>query len=471
MKLKSTKYFSVLFIVLMLLPVSSFAYKKIKTFVLHPPEQTLEGVKRIAVLDFTETGSKEEEGNNLNREDLAIKIISDVIFGDKSNPSTLQHGKNFTDYLIGKLIESDRGIEKVQTGFLGMGSGREGKTLQDGAFTNVYEIVERAQLERLLEEQKLGMSGIVNQDQVAQLGVMLGVQAFVTGNLSITQKDTDYKETRTKKKDGKEVKEQVACQKREIVVKVRTRIISTETGKILGSTEASEKLAKSSCNDSWGTIPSADEMIDECLKKNSETIANYFAPYFELVSFEFKKIEMDKFKDIGDKAAEEAEDLHVDKAYTIYKAVYDKNPYNPEVTYNLGVLQEVVGNFTKAHELYQMAYQLNDDGRYKDALKRMDKNVEFATALANMGIEIKEHDFNTSQAAAKRALAKKIRTNGNRNDMINIHLKPTVQSAVIQRVPGGLTFIVLDRTGDWFLIELLGGKQGYVNQDACKLQD
>ena len=125
----------------------------------------------------------------------------------------------------------------------------------------------------------------------------------------------------------------------------------------------------------------------------------------------------------------------------------------------------------KAHELYQMAYQLNDDGRYKDALKRMDKNVEFATALANMGIEIKEHDFNTSQAAAKRALAKKIRTNGNRNDMINIHLKPTVQSAVIQRVPGGLTFIVLDRTGDWFLIELLGGKQGYVNQDACKLQD
>ncbi len=72
------------------------------------------------------------------------------------------------------------------------------------------------------------------------------------------------------------------------------------------------------------TIPSADEMIDECLKKNSETIANYFAPYFELVSFEFKKIEMDKFKDIGDKAAEEAEDLHVDKAYTIYKAVYDK---------------------------------------------------------------------------------------------------------------------------------------------------
>ena len=57
---------------------------------------------------------------------------------------------------------------------------------------------------------------------------------------------------------------------------------------------------------------------------------------------------MDKFKDIGDKAAEEAEDLHVDKAYTIYKAVYDKNPYNPEVTYNLGVLQEVVGNFTKS---------------------------------------------------------------------------------------------------------------------------
>lgn len=454
------------------LTTPSFSYTKIKAFVLVPPEQILPGVQRIAVLDFVEESAYEDETSVESAEELGLKVLGEILFGEKKpQGSDVSYGRNFTDYLISELIKEDRGIHEIKTGFLGLGSGREGKTLQEGAFTNVYDIVERAQMERILSEQTLGVSGAVDENQVIQLGKLLGVQAMITGNISTSQKDSDYKETRTEKKNNKEVKKEVNCEKREVTVRVRARIFSTETGRILGSTDATETLQKSHCDDSWGSLPSAAEMIDECLQKNTTKIANYFAPHFEMVENEFEKVDVDPYKDLGDKAAKLAEELKVDEAYAIYHTIYQKEQYNPELMYNLGLLEELVGNYDKAKTYFDAAFQLDDKGRFRDAAKRIEKSAEFAHALAAIGVEIKEHNFDTSPQQAARALAKKVKTNGNRKDKINIHAQPTAKSALVTRVPGGVTFTVLKQEGDWFLIELLGGKQGYVKNDACKLVD
>ncbi|RMG63011.1 MAG: hypothetical protein D6715_11765 [Calditrichaeota bacterium] len=55
------------------------------------------------------------------------------------------------------------------------------------AFVNLgrFKVVERAQLEKILEEQKLGLSGIIDARTAARIGRGLGVDAVVTG--SITQ--------------------------------------------------------------------------------------------------------------------------------------------------------------------------------------------------------------------------------------------------------------------------------------------
>lgn len=50
--------------------------------------------------------------------------------------------------------------------------------------TKVFEVYERISLSQLLEEHKLGVSGIADEETIAQIGKIHGVQAIVTGNIS-----------------------------------------------------------------------------------------------------------------------------------------------------------------------------------------------------------------------------------------------------------------------------------------------
>jgi len=57
--------------------------------------------------------------------------------------------------------------------------------------TGEFSVVERQQIDAVLSEQKLGMSGVVDAATAAKIGKLLGVQAVVTG--SITQFSLDSK--------------------------------------------------------------------------------------------------------------------------------------------------------------------------------------------------------------------------------------------------------------------------------------
>ena len=467
-----TRNLSSIVLITLILTTSASAYKKVKCFVLKPPEKILPGVQRIAVLDFESEGTFEgKEESTKSTEELVIKIITELTTEKSTSVEQgMNHGRNFADYLISELLKSDRGIHEIKTGFLGMGSGREGKSLQQGTFTNVFDIVERNQLMQILEEQKLSASGIINDNQVIELGGMLGVQVIVTGNIGYTHKDSEYKQKRTRKKGDKTESYEVDCEKRQVKVTVRSRIISTETGQILASKEVSQTLMQSTCSDQSGSLPSVDDMIDKGLKKLSTDIANAIAPHYELESYELDKIKISSYKISAEEAAELAEELKVDDSYVIYKLIYDKDPYNPEVLYNLSILHEVVGNFKKAKEFANMAMQLKEEGKYQKALKRLEKSAEFAAALAQMGIEIKEHTFEVTKAAKQKVLARKVKIKGKREDRTKVFAEPDPNSQVVARVPGELTFTVLRRQGDWLLIKLLGDKKGFVHKDQVEVQ-
>ncbi|MCK5738686.1 hypothetical protein KAH55_05870, partial [bacterium] len=141
-----------------------------------------------------------------------------------------------------------------------------------------------------------------------------------------------------------------------------------------------------------------------------------------------------------------------------------------KVIYNLGVMNEVVGNYRQAEELYEMAYQLKDEGYFEKALKRVRKNVRFCDALAEIGIEITEHDFSASVAEKARALANKAKIKGDSNKRKAVYAEPDPGSEVVVRVPGGLMFTVLKKQGDWLLLELLGGKRGFIHKKNVELK-
>jgi len=452
---------------------NAFAYKKVKTFILTPPEKVLEGVNRIAVLDFEGLGSSERKQSDKvdSAEKLAYQVLSEVLKKKEPTSDEIDYGKNFTNYLIGQLLETDRGMKDIATGFLGLGKAREGKTLQQGTFTNIFEIVERNQMEQILREQELAQTGLIDENQVISLGKMLGVQAMIVGDVNYYHKLEDFQQEREQKKDGKKVKVKVKCQRREVKISIRARIISSETGQILGSTELDEKLNESKCEDSFGSLPTMNEMIDKGLKNLSVKIANYFAPHFVLESYELEKVKNEQFKQKGEKAAELAEDLKIDEAYVIYKSIFDIDQYNPEVLYNLGIMNEVVGNYAPAEEFYTMASQMKEDGKYKDAMKRIEKSVAFAENLAKIGIEIQEHSFSVSEVDQARALAKKAKTKGKREQRYPVFTEPNNTSSVVTQVPGDLSFTILGQQGDWFQIELLGGKTGFIHKTNVEIRD
>jgi TolB-like protein len=71
---------------------------------------------------------------------------------------------------IGRELGQIDLLDKLVTGFVNL---------------NRFKVIERAQLEKILEEQKLGMSGILDASTAAQIGKGIGVDGVVCG--SITQ--------------------------------------------------------------------------------------------------------------------------------------------------------------------------------------------------------------------------------------------------------------------------------------------
>ncbi|MBN1613791.1 MAG: hypothetical protein JW950_04915 [Deltaproteobacteria bacterium] len=49
--------------------------------------------------------------------------------------------------------------------------------------TRVFEVYERLSINKLMEEHKLGMSGLMEEETIAQIGKMRGVEAIVTGSV------------------------------------------------------------------------------------------------------------------------------------------------------------------------------------------------------------------------------------------------------------------------------------------------
>ncbi len=414
-------------------------YKKTRVFVLVPPEQILPGVKNIAVLDFAGQGAD---------------------------------GRAFADLLTSKLFEKQRGIQLIRTTSLfgARSHTQEGTTLQQGAFTDVFVLIERSRLAQVLQEQRLGRAGVVDEAQAAQVGKILGVDAIVVGTLSFTVTDQGLREERTYTQNRRQYTRVVSCVKREGLMNVHARVVSPASGLVLGTVDRPLPVSVKHCEDEEGGLPTQEAVAEESSHDLAEAIANYLAPHFELREFELEKIRNKQFQDLGERAAELAEALRVDESYAIYKSIHDQDPYSPEVLIDLAILNEVVGNWSQAKGFYDQAFQLKKDDDCKRGLDRMTRNLTFRDGLAQMGVVIQEHTFTVAAEDVARATANVVEIRGGGDDRIPIRAQPDDHAAVVASVPGGVTFPVVREEGNWLRVKLPDGKEGYVQKDKVKLR-
>ncbi|MBI2915281.1 MAG: hypothetical protein HYY07_00305, partial [Elusimicrobia bacterium] len=88
--------------------------------------------------------------------------------------------------------------------------------------TGKFIVVEREKVNKLLEEQKLGLTGAIDANTAAQMGKILGLNAIVTGaisNFGVRTTGSDYLITQSKRQEA-------ACT-------VDIRVVDAETGQIL----------------------------------------------------------------------------------------------------------------------------------------------------------------------------------------------------------------------------------------------
>jgi tetratricopeptide (TPR) repeat protein len=439
--------------------------QNLKCFILTPPEQLLEGVKQVAITDLSVTTSFQADDPPGREKKGITGLFEKLSEAGKAPQRFADSGTKLTDMMIALLLQDKRGIEAVGSGFLGLSS-KEGKSFQNGARTNVFSVVERSRLQQVMNELQLGQSGAINEAQAAQVGQLLGVDAIITGNLSVTAEDRWLKEDR---EDKNKNKYQIDCNKRSANVSATIRIIKVASGQVIGSKQSNHKEEEKKCKGDYGDLSAPETLVDQCLKAVSEELADYFAPHFELQKLDFAKIEGDEYKRFHETAKNALEQYDIDTAYLQYAAIAEQDSYNHAALFNLGVLYDAVGDYKRAQEKYGMAAKLKSkEDKYNKAQIRVNKQLAFWEKLNALGIVIAERKFEVSAEQVQAASVAKIQVSGSSAERFEIKAEPDPAGQTLVKVPGEIELELVDAVGDWFKMKLLDGREGFISKKNAK---
>ncbi len=390
---------------------------------LSPPKKDIGDVKRIAVLDFENISSEEYKS-------VGIDI-----------------GSKLADYISISLLKEFRGKSK--------------NCFIQGARTDIYSIVEREELQRVIEEKEFEL-GNLSDTQIISIGQVLGVDAIILGNVSYS--NTDERDHSSYRNDqGKLVNTYTL--KRTTSAEARMKVLLVSTGEIIGQTSgrsSSGDTTKGGSRPGNNAVMAPNKLAEYACERIARQFADYIAPYYYSYTFTFEKVKHKKLKERVKDANEFLRLREVDKAYEMYDAIYQVDPYNAELVFNMGILNEVVGNYEKAKEFYSVAVNMSPDKEsYVKGLRRAEDNIALAENLYNMGIEIYPYEF--KKESKGNVLIERIKVKGPRSKRKIAYMSPDEKSKVLGQFPGGMELDLLERIDNekWIVAKLPNGEKGY----------
>lgn len=400
--------------------------QRVDCYVIKAPVKQYNNVRKIGVLDFT--------GNR-------------------------RAGSVLSDYIIADLLSEARGIEDLKSGFMGMGKKVEGVTYIKGFKTDMYTVVERSQIEQVLKEQRMGLSGIIDENTAAQVGKLLGLDVILIGDVEYDVKN-EYPSSNYVGFDGKS--KTTYCHIRSVTVQASLKIISVETAIIIGTETSRVSSQDKKCDEEKSSIATEEQLLNSCLKKSARTFVDYFTPGFQLMRYDLERIKLKELKKQADEASNFIENGNIDRALPLFYAIYEADSYNPKAAYNLAALYEMVGSFDEALEYYTIASNLEPSNTvYTEGLNRAKSGVAIAGFLESIGRPLQKYEFNASTADL---MAKRIKIKGKSSDRVEVRDLPVKNGKVIAKVPGGLEFPMIEQKGEWYRIKLPDGKEGFVHR-------
>lgn len=400
--------------------------QRVDCYVIKAPVKKLDQVKKIGVLNFS---------------------------GHWKVTNTL------TDLIIADLLNEQRGIEDLKSGFMGMGKKVVGTTYVRGYKTDVFTVVERSQIDKILKEQRFSLSGAIDESTAAKVGKLLGLNAIIIGDGNYDRND-EYPKTTTIGLDGKT--KDLHCHQRTVTAQATIKIIDVETAIILGTETARVPVSDKKCGDERSSIASEDVLLNAALQTIARRFVDYFTPGYELMRFELEKIKLRDVRKQADEAATFIENGNIDRALPLFQAIYQADSYNPKAAYNLAAAFEMVGSYNEAVQYYTIASNLEPNNTtYSAALNRAKGGAATLVFLEQIGRPVQSYEMS---ASSTNLMAKKIKVKGKSSDRVPVYELPAKNAKVIGRVPGGLEFSVIEKKGDWNRIQLPDGKEGFLHK-------
>lgn len=144
-----------------------------------------------------------------------------------------------------------------------------------------FSIVEREQIQKVLAEQKFGMTGLVDASTAAQIGKILGVKAIITGKVTEFSMDT----TKGKTPGGFGALGGISIEQTVARCAIDARIIDTETAEILAAESAVGDKKKTGVSFSQGDLAGLafgasdfeNTLLGQAIRESVDNLAKKFS--------------------------------------------------------------------------------------------------------------------------------------------------------------------------------------------------
>ena len=236
-----------------------------------------------------------------------------------------------------------------------------------------FSVIERESLERIMKEQRLHLTGAVDETTAVRLGKLIGAEGIIFG--TVTQNTTEDKhfssrrsECASKDKDGKCKswrKYSVGCTERDAFFSFIPKVISVSTGQIVASETLTGHANDRACRDSGEPIKGRDEMLAEAKSQALSKFRLVMAPYnvrMEIVLLDDDDTDCpEAAEDRIERGIEWAKAGRMDRACELWHEARDIHPKGYAVHYLLGVCAEMTGDLDEALNYYQKADRMTGE--------------------------------------------------------------------------------------------------------------
>lgn len=230
-----------------------------------------------------------------------------------------------------------------------------------------FTVMNREEIDKIIDEQKLQYSGLVDEKTAVKVGKLIGVQGIISGTVADSSMNRNYYRTLRSKCIDKECKRSrtyyVSCTRTNYNLSVNIKLTDVQFGDIIYADSISQDRTYSNCVDRLNNIPTKGYVLD----KLSDTIVQRFiskiSPNKRYVSIELLDSPEIDYTDEQEKLLEYSlqyiKNGRLDKAEELLSNLLTSTKDKCFVAaYNLGLVKEAQGEYSLAKQLYEQADDL-----------------------------------------------------------------------------------------------------------------